>query len=90
MAISPVYGDYFACRDFIKNIDREKYIVFIGELGASDGSEGMYLYLLEKPMLTCSSRIMIYLGKDSFGGNLEKELFIFKTKKLVCSTLVQN
>ena len=44
------YADYYACNDFIQQaqslyyVGKPKYIIFIGELGASDGSNGMYKY----------------------------------------------
>lgn len=73
------YGDYFACKKFIETKkDSDKYIIFVGELGASDGSEGMYRYLLEHPRLRLSKRkLMLENQKDFMGGPLELELFIF-------------
>lgn len=82
------FGDYYACHDFISQtlsqshsvsaISQQKFIIFVGELGASDGSEGMYKYLLEHINLNLVFRHMISLTKDILGGNCEKELFIFE------------
>lgn len=72
------YGDYFAIREW-ENIPSAKLLVFVGELGASDGSEGLYKYLIENnPNWKLESRQIIYLGNDCFGLNVEKEIFIFK------------
>lgn len=73
------YGDYFACKKFIETKkDSDKYIIFVGELGASDGSEGMYRYLLEHPRLRlCTRKLMLPNQRDFMGGPLECELFIF-------------
>ena len=73
------YGDYFACKKFIETKkDTDKYIIFVGELGASDGSEGMYRYLLEHPRLRlCKRKLTLPNQKDFMGGPLELELFIF-------------
>lgn len=56
------YGDYYACKDFIDQTDSDnkKHIVFIGELGASDGSPGVYKYLLQHKRLKLSLRYLIY------------------------------
>ena len=75
------YGDYFAYHDFIAQTrsGETKYIVFIGELGAGDGSEGTYLYLIEHPNLTLELRKMLEIRQDMFtDGNVEKELFVFR------------
>jgi hypothetical protein len=74
------YADYFAIKEWAK-VPTAKLFIFIGELGASDGSEGLYDYMIEDNMdwkLDC--RKMLYHGYDNMGGDVEKELFIF-TKK---------
>lgn len=73
------YGDYYACHDFLHNNQRQKYIIFIGELGASDGSQGMYKYLTLHPDLNLITRVMLDNSPDVFGDLGEKELFIFAT-----------
>ena len=72
------YGDYYACRNFINNADRVKYIVFIGELGASDGSIGMYKYLMFHPKLCCILRKIISMKEYCFGEPCNKEIFMFQ------------
>lgn len=81
------FGDFFACKDFIEqtfknhNSDsNSKFIIFVGELGASDGTEGMYKYLTENDCLTLVHRKMLSQRRDMFGGACEKELFIFEIK----------
>ena len=76
--VGSCYGDYFACKKFIATKKGEnKYIIFVGELGASDGSDGMYLYMLTHTRLKLLGRKMIQKGLDNFGGPLEKEVFLF-------------
>jgi hypothetical protein len=74
------YADYYACFDFIKQTlenPSTKFIIFVGELGAADGSSGMYKYLTTHPHLDSVCREMVDKYKDMFGGFCEKELFIF-------------
>lgn len=70
------YGDYFAVKKWTE-LNNSKYIIFVGELGASDGSEGMYKYMMEHPVWKCVERKMACSGLDLFGGRVEKEIFIF-------------
>ncbi len=77
-SINHSYGDYYACKDFIDQTEpnKKKCIVFIGELGASDGSPGMYKYLLQHKRLKLSLRKLLFRKEDIFGP-LEKEVFVF-------------
>lgn len=75
------FGDYYACHDFISQTlsqSVQKFIIFIGELGASDGTEGMYKYMLDHQNLNLIFRHIIFSTNDIFGENCEKELFIFE------------
>ena len=77
------YSDFFACYDYIeqtKIVKKPKFIVFVGELGASDGSEGMYCFLMEHANLNLRHRSMLYETIDMYLLPLEKELFIFEIK----------
>lgn len=72
--------DYFAITDFIE-IKRKSsipsYVIIIGELGASDGSEGTYLAFTTHPLL----RLVMKVGlTETFriGGMVYKELYIFE------------
>lgn len=79
LLISPppgMYVDYFAISKW-ENIPGRRYILYIGELGASDGGEGMYRYMLESKIWKLEVRKMLSIGLDCFGGQVEKELFIF-------------
>ena len=71
------YGDYFAIKKWTE-LSNSEYIIFVGELGASDGSDGMYKYMMEHPVWKCVDRKMVFSGIDLFGGVIEKELFIFR------------
>ncbi len=75
------YADYFAIKEWEKVVDGIKLFIFIGELGASDGSEGLYDYMIENNMYwQVDCRKMLYHGIDGMGGDVEKELFIFTRK----------
>ena len=74
------YADYYACHDFIeqKSDLNDRYIIFIGELGASDGTTGMYKYLNDHEKLQLELRKMLQTERDIFNGPVEKEIFIYK------------
>jgi hypothetical protein len=71
------YGDYFAIKKWT-DLPNTKYIIFIGELGASDGSSGMYKYMMEHNIWKLIFREMLLKSTDVFGGPCEKEIFIFQ------------
>lgn len=78
------YGDYYACYDFIEQtkINESKFIIFIGELGASDGSTGMYDYMINNHKLKLVKREMLEKKNDIMtSGFIEKEIFIFLITK---------
>ena len=78
---SNCYQDYHAIKLFIqlnKNNSEDKWIVFVGELGAGDGSEGMYKYLLNDCQdIILEHRETIFLYENSMN-YLHREIFIFK------------
>jgi len=74
------YCDYFAIKSW-SQIPSAELLIFVGELGASDGCEGLYDYLIENnPNWSLEFRKIIYSCIDSLGGPCEKEVFIFKKK----------
>jgi hypothetical protein len=76
------YADYFACKDFITQTkdNQKKYIIFIGELGQTDGTEGMYSYLMVNPFLHLKIReTIVTTEKNGFTG--VKQVFIFEIIK---------
>ena len=71
------YSDYFTIKEWAK-VKSAKLFIFVGEMGASDGSSGLYHYMLENnPDWKLEYREMLHFGYDIFGGDVEKELFIF-------------
>jgi len=85
--ISPVpssdgYADYFACKDFIDQTreGEKKYIIFVGELGAGDGTQGMYTYLMNNPFLITKVKQEI-LNEETGRFKVIKEVFIFLINK---------
>jgi|APSaa5957512576_1039674.scaffolds.fasta_scaffold38885_2 hypothetical protein len=84
LLVSPLnnnYMDYYAIKEF-ENIemDKTKYVIFIGELGASDGGDGMYQYMLNDSIWKLKEREMLSISPDICGGSVEKELFIFSSE----------
>ena len=81
MLISPspmLYVDYYAIKEYeLQKSDQKKIIIYIGELGASDGGKGMYKYMLENSYWKLVHRKEIDVGKDLLGGKLIKEIFVF-------------
>lgn len=74
--------DFYSIDEFIKlakKEEKEKYIVFIGELGASDGTEGMYNYMIFNDNLCLEIRETIYTGTNMYG-LIQKEVFVFRVK----------
>ena len=80
LLISPLpnnYMDYYAIKEF--ELIGGKYIVYIGELGASDGGEGMYNYMINESSWKLLSRDLLLKTRDIlFGGDVEKEIFLFE------------
>lgn len=70
------YGDYFCIKKWTEQTN-SKYIIFVGELGASDGSDGMYQYLTHHPVWKSIYRDLFAKSVDIFGGPVAKEIFMF-------------
>jgi len=74
------FGDCFACKDFIaKKIGRSgSLIIFVGELGAGEGTGGMYPYLMEHPNLinVCKEKYARFF--DVLGVPSAREVYVFK------------
>jgi len=85
LLISPppnVYVDFYAIRTFElihKDTDptKQKYVIFFGELGASDGGPGMYNYMINGDTWKLLYRKVILSGTDMFDGQYDKELFLW-------------
>lgn len=74
-------ADYLAIREFEGDV-----IIYVGELGASDGSEGMYRYLMDHPIFALTHEFLIYRAIDPFGGNCDKKLYIFQREHHRCES----
>jgi len=75
-------SDFYPIIDWIemsKKVKENKFIVFIGELGGSDGTEGMYRFMLDHSELNLECRQMLIKAHNQFG-IIEKEIFIFRVK----------
>ena len=77
------WNDYFALCEYIREISNEiegqpRFFVFIGELGAYDGTTGMYIFVTNHPKLKELHRSVIYDDDDLQGGRVTRELFIYQ------------
>jgi len=74
------FCDYFAITDFIemkRELATPSYVIIVGELGASDGSEGTYLAFTTHPLLRLVMKVVL-MEQYRIGGMIYKELFIFE------------
>jgi hypothetical protein len=74
------FVDYFAIKKWTEI--GKKYLIYIGEMGFSDGTSGMYYYMLNHPVWKLEYRKVIIEKEDLFGRLIKKEIFIFKNKNL--------
>lgn len=74
------FVDYFAIKKWTEL--GKKYLIYIGEMGFSDGTSGMYHYMLNHPIWKLEYRKVIIEKEDIFGRLIKKEIFIFKNKNL--------
>ena len=63
-------------KDYNFDGNKGKLIIFIGELGSSDGTEGMYNFMLSNTKIKLLEREMLITGYNQFG-IIEKEIYIF-------------
>ena len=78
------YADFYGCHDYIHQSralegSPNKFIIIVGELGAGDGTEGIYKYLMINPHLELIYRNRIH-HRIGFFGECTKDVYIFKTK----------
>jgi hypothetical protein len=76
------YYDYYAAKMFIEQESKcvDRIIVFVGELGVSSGSRGMYRYLLDHPKLKLCVRKVIHQQASPQHADylITHEVFLFK------------
>ena len=73
------YMDYYAIKEYENlNITKNKYIIYIGEMGASDGATGMYSYMFNHKHWKIKHQIEIYTKLTPFGDEVTKELYFFE------------
>tara|TARA_B110000037_G_C17093522_1_gene495015 strand:+ start:1474 stop:2112 length:639 start_codon:yes stop_codon:yes gene_type:complete len=85
MLISPPcigFMDYYAIKTYeLLNSDKDKYVIYIGELGASDGATGMYKYMMEESEWNLIKSVEFSETMLMYGEYCVKEVFLFKWKK---------
>ena len=74
------FVDYFAIKKWTEL--GKKYLIYIGEMGFTDGTSGMYHYMLNHPVWKLDYRKVVIEKEDLFGRLIKKEIFIFKNKNL--------
>jgi len=75
------YADFYACHEFIKskkNSKNDNYIIIIGELGASDGTEGIYHYLMNNKEIKLIHENVVSKTSDIIFGAIIKSIYVFK------------
>lgn len=83
--VGPIgYADFYGCHDYIRQTRAlegapNKFIIIVGELGAGDGSEGIYNYLMNNPHLELIYRNRILHTMGIFG-ECTKDVYIFRTR----------
>ncbi len=80
LLISPppndTFMDYYAIKEYeIRDQSRPKFLLFLGEMGASDGSTGIYKYLMEDSGWKLLER-KTYFYEAIF--EIRREVFFFK------------
>jgi hypothetical protein len=69
--------DYYSIVEFTEsNAKKGKLIIIIGELGASDATEGMYHFMMTNKKVELVYREMLLKSENDYGP-IEKEIFIF-------------
>ena len=79
------YADFYGCHDYIRQTRAlegapNKFIIIVGELGAGDGTEGIYEYLMNNPHLELIYRNRILHEIFGIFGEFTKDVYIFRTR----------
>lgn len=72
------FSDYFAIKKW--TILSKKVLIFVGEMGRTDGTEGMYHYMMNNDTWKLVHKQIIASTTDIFDRHIEKEIFIFENK----------
>ena len=76
------FADYFAIKRWGEL--NKKIVMFIGEMGRTDGSEGMYDYMMNgNSIWKLAKRKVLQEGNDLFGRFIQRELFIFENMNFI-------
>lgn len=75
------FMDYYAIKEYELKLQKNpKYLMILGELGASDGTDGIYQYLISGTQSDWSliSKHDFSKKTDIFGGDCTKSVYFFK------------
>lgn len=74
------FVDYYAIKKWTEL--GKKFLVYIGEMGFSDGTSGMYHYMLNHSVWKLKYRKVLIEKEDLFGRLIKKEIFIFENENV--------
>jgi hypothetical protein len=76
------FADYFAIKKWEQL--NKKIVVFVGEMGRVDGSEGMYDYMMNNNSIwKLAKRKVLMEASDLFGRFVQREIFIFENSNFL-------
>lgn len=70
------FVDYFAIKKWTEL--NKKILIYIGEMGFSDGTSGMYDFMMNHPIWKLKFKKSIIEKEDIFGRLIKKEIYIFE------------
>lgn len=69
------FVDYFAIKQWTRL--NKKILIYIGEMGSSDGTSGMYHYMMNHPIWKLKFSKVLVESPDIFGRMIQKEIYIY-------------
>lgn len=73
------FADYFAVKKWTEL--NKPILIMIGEIGLSDGTKGMYQFMMNHKNWKLYKRSVLAAKNDLFGNYVQKEIFIFENKE---------
>lgn len=70
------FGDYYSLKKWTEL--NKKVFIFVGELGRTDGTEGMYKFLMNHPIWKLVEHKVLQEGDDIFERHISRDIFIFE------------
>lgn len=70
------FGDYYSLKKWTEL--NKKVFIFVGELGRTDGTEGMYKFLMNHPVWKLAEHKVLQEGSDLFERHISRDIYIFE------------